>query len=51
MICIAGNPVLSAPNGKGVEEAFKELDFMVCSDYIWQKQADLRTSFSQQRPD
>jgi len=32
MVCIAGNPVLSVPNGKRVEKAFEKLDFIVCSD-------------------
>ncbi|MCB0846997.1 MAG: molybdopterin-dependent oxidoreductase, partial [Bacteroidetes bacterium] len=32
LVCIAGNPVLSVPNGKRVEKAFEKLDFMVCSD-------------------
>lgn len=32
MVCIAGNPVLSVPNGKRVSQAFEQLDFMVCSD-------------------
>jgi len=32
MVCIAGNPVLSVPNGRRVEKAFEQLEFMVCSD-------------------
>ncbi len=32
LVCIAGNPVLSVPNGRRVEKAFEKLDFMVCSD-------------------
>ena len=32
MITIAGNPVLSTPNGKQLEEAFESLDFMVAID-------------------
>ncbi|WP_026232271.1 molybdopterin-dependent oxidoreductase [Neolewinella persica] len=32
MITHAGNPVLSSPNGKQLEEAFAKLDFMVCID-------------------
>ncbi len=32
MITIAGNPVLSIPNGKRLEESFKQLDFMVAID-------------------
>ncbi len=32
MICIAGNPVLSSPNGERLAEAFDELDFMVSVD-------------------
>jgi len=32
MITHAGNPVLSSPNGKQLERAFEELDFLVCID-------------------
>jgi len=32
MICIAGNPVLSSPNGERLAEAFDQLDFMVAVD-------------------
>lgn len=32
MIAIAGNPVLSAPNGDRLDTAFEQLDFMVCVD-------------------
>ncbi len=32
MITIAGNPVLSTPNGKQLEKAFESLDFMVAID-------------------
>lgn len=32
MITIAGNPVLSTPNGKRLEEAFASLEFMVAID-------------------
>jgi len=32
LVCIAGNPVLSVPNGKRVEKAFEKLEFTVCSD-------------------
>lgn len=32
MITIAGNPVLSSPNGNRLEEAFQSLDFMVSVD-------------------
>ena len=32
MITIAGNPVLSTPNGKRLEEAFETLDYMVAID-------------------
>jgi len=32
MITSAGNPVLSVPNGKKLEEAFRKLDFMVSVD-------------------
>lgn len=32
MITHAGNPVLSSPNGKQLEEAFSSLDFLVCID-------------------
>ena len=31
-ICTAGNPVLSAPNGKKMEKALEKLDFMVSID-------------------
>lgn len=33
LICLAGNPVLSVPNGRLVEKAFKNLDFMVAMDW------------------
>ena len=32
LVCIAGNPVLSVPNGKRIEKAFEKLEFMVCAD-------------------
>ncbi len=32
LFCVAGNPVLSVPNGTKVEKAFEKLDFLVCSD-------------------
>jgi anaerobic selenocysteine-containing dehydrogenase len=32
MITVAGNPVLSTPNGKRLDAAFETLDFMVCVD-------------------
>lgn len=32
LITAAGNPVLSTPNGRQLEEAFKQLDFMVSID-------------------
>ncbi len=32
MVVIAGNPVLSAPNGGKLDEAFEQLDFMVSLD-------------------
>lgn len=32
MICIAGNPILSSPNGERLAEAFEQLDFMVAVD-------------------
>jgi len=32
LICSAGNPVLSTPNGQKLNEALKELDFMVSID-------------------
>lgn len=32
LVAIAANPVLSAPNGPRLGEAFAELDFMVCVD-------------------
>ncbi len=34
MITIAGNPVLSSPNGRKLEEAFESLDFMVSIDFF-----------------
>ncbi len=44
LVCIAGNPVLSVPNGKRVEKAFEKLDFIVCLDiYLTEtsRQADI----------
>lgn len=32
LITSAGNPVLSTPNGKGLEAAIQQLEFMVCID-------------------
>lgn len=32
LVCIAGNPVLSVPNGKRLEQAIDKLEFVVCSD-------------------
>lgn len=32
MVTVAGNPVLSTPNGKQLDEAFSQLDFMVAID-------------------
>jgi anaerobic selenocysteine-containing dehydrogenase len=32
LICVAGNPVLSAPNGPAIGRACDTLDFMVCVD-------------------
>ncbi|MER5319280.1 molybdopterin-dependent oxidoreductase [Streptosporangium roseum] len=32
LITVAGNPVLSAPNGPRLDRAFRDLDFMVCVD-------------------
>ena len=32
MICIAGNPILSSPNGSRLAKAFDQLDFMVSVD-------------------
>ncbi len=32
MVTIAGNPVLSTPNGRALDEALETLDFMVCID-------------------
>lgn len=34
MITIAGNPVISNPNGRKLEEAFESLDFMVSIDFF-----------------
>ncbi|MDF3818388.1 molybdopterin-dependent oxidoreductase [Leptospira sp. 96542] len=33
LITSAGNPVLSTPNGKKLENAFESLEFMVCVDF------------------
>ncbi|WND02687.1 molybdopterin-dependent oxidoreductase [Temperatibacter marinus] len=33
MVTIAGNPILSTPDGRGLEEAFQTLDFMVSIDF------------------
>ncbi|MGH8460056.1 MAG: molybdopterin oxidoreductase family protein [Stenotrophobium sp.] len=33
MITIAGNPVLSTPNGRQLDQALATLDFMVCVDF------------------
>ena len=33
LVTLAGNPVLSAPNGKLMEEGLKKLDFMACMDW------------------
>ncbi|MEL6720950.1 MAG: molybdopterin-dependent oxidoreductase [Bacteroidota bacterium] len=32
LVVIAGNPILSTPNGKKLEKAFEQLEFIVCSD-------------------
>jgi anaerobic selenocysteine-containing dehydrogenase len=32
LVCVAGNLVLSAPNGPRLDRAFADLDFMVCVD-------------------
>ncbi|RBP26464.1 anaerobic selenocysteine-containing dehydrogenase [Marinobacter pelagius] len=32
-VTVAGNPVLSSPNGRRLEQAFEKLDFMVSVDY------------------
>ena len=32
-MCVAGNPVLSTPNGEKLDKAFADLDFMVSFDY------------------
>ena len=32
LVCIAGNPVLSTPNGRQLEQALQQLDFMVSLD-------------------
>ncbi|MGW3367678.1 molybdopterin-dependent oxidoreductase [Streptosporangium canum] len=32
LVTVAGNPVLSAPNGPRLDRAFRDLDFMVCVD-------------------
>lgn len=33
LVTIAGNPVLSTPNGKALEQALEQLDFMVAIDF------------------
>ncbi len=33
-VTVAGNPVLSSPNGSRLDEAFSDLDFMVSVDYF-----------------
>jgi anaerobic selenocysteine-containing dehydrogenase len=33
LLTLAGNPVLSAPNGRLMEEGLKKLDFMACMDW------------------
>lgn len=33
MLTVAGNPVLSTPNGEKLDEGLDKLDFMVCIDY------------------
>ena len=33
MIVLAGNPILSSPNGRRLDKAFESLDFMVSIDY------------------
>lgn len=33
LVTCAGNPVLSAPNGRKMEKALENLDFMVCIDF------------------
>jgi len=33
MIVLAGNPILSSPNGRRLDKAFKSLDFMVSIDF------------------
>lgn len=32
-VCLAGNPVLSSPNGARLDQAFSQLDFMVSVDF------------------
>ncbi|OPG11615.1 molybdopterin-dependent oxidoreductase [Microbispora sp. GKU 823] len=32
LVAVAGNPVLSAPNGPRLDRAFRDLEFMVCVD-------------------
>jgi len=32
LVAVAGNPVISAPNGRRMAEAFESLEFMVCAD-------------------
>ncbi len=33
-MCVAGNPVLSTPNGEKLDKAFENLEFMVALDYF-----------------
>ena len=33
LVCIAGNPVLSTPNGRQMDKAFEKLEFMVSIDF------------------
>jgi anaerobic selenocysteine-containing dehydrogenase len=33
LLTVAGNPVLSTPNGRQLDKAFDQLDFMVCIDF------------------
>ena len=34
LISVAGNPVLSTPNGEKLDQAFANLDFIVAFDYF-----------------
>jgi len=41
LIVAAGNPLLTLPNGRFVEKAFKELELIVCIDFFRNETADM----------